>query len=136
MGFYVNMMNEMETMVELQTPEKQQVEHRFLLYHKDSIRSVSESQVYLIKASEGRLKITTKDGETYYCNKTLSDVENKLNAKQFFRVHRSLIISFDSIARIQLTEEGRIVVTFKEQLMSPETVSRSRTRLFKLWLGD
>lgn len=73
---------------------------KLLIKGKDQVIFVDKKDIILIERLDGITNIVTKE-ETYRSSASLSDIENKLNPKEFFRCHKSYIINLSCISRIE-----------------------------------
>lgn len=75
------------------------------------------------------VKVVTEEND-FLISKTLAELENELDKKQFWRVHRNSIVNIKKIQYSKKTLTGRLELTLlkcNEKL----TVSRTHTHLFK-----
>jgi len=62
--------------------------------------------------------------------KSLKELEDELNPKEFWRIHRSTIVRVDAIAEVTRDFRGRQLLQLKEHKEKLE-VSRNHTHLFQ-----
>lgn len=72
-------------------------------------------------------------GNTYTVENTISDLETKLDPKEFFRVSRGCIIAKKSIVSITSIESGRLAIETTPESENVITVSRARVDDFMSW---
>jgi DNA-binding LytR/AlgR family response regulator len=68
-------------------------------------------------------------------HRTLNQLEGKLDEKDFFRVNRVFLISYQSIAKIEPYLGNRLIVFFKPDMQVKAVVSREKVSEFKNWLN-
>ena len=77
-------------------------------------------------------------GKKFIIDKCLSEIEETVNTRSFFRVNRGVIINSDAIKEFKVIEFGKIVI----HLASPEWmkgdihVSQYTAPLFKEWIAS
>lgn len=77
-------------------------------------------------------------GKKFIIDKCLTEIEETVHAKKFFRVNRSVIINGDAIKEFKVIEYGKIVI----HLASPEwmkgdiQVSQYTAPNFKEWIAS
>ena len=77
-------------------------------------------------------------GKKFIIDKCLSEIEETVNTRNFFRVNRGVIINSDAIKEFKVIEFGKIVI----HLASPEWmkgdihVSQYTAPLFKEWIAS
>lgn len=79
--------------------------------------------------AEGDYARIHADGKTYLVYRTLNDLEMRLDATQFLRIHRSAIVRLDQIGEVQPAGSSRYRVTLLDG--TSLIVSRSRAATLK-----
>ncbi len=99
------------------------------IQHGNSIRLTAVDDVYYFKASEKYTTVITKEGELLI-RKPIKELENELDPKKFWRIHRGTIVNVNCILNVKRSFSGRGLVSLKDR---PEflTVSRPYMRQFK-----
>ena len=99
------------------------------------IPTVSGNRIVLVDAgsvhdfrAEGHYTwVTTQQGSSF-CNLTIGDLESRLGAASFLRIHRSYLVNLDHVEQI-VRDDGRVTLKLRQQ----ETVLPvSRTSVPKL----
>ncbi|RYD93132.1 MAG: LytTR family transcriptional regulator [Sphingobacteriales bacterium] len=57
-------------------------------------------EILYCKALSNYTNVYTKSGKAFTCCKTLKEIEGKLSAQMFIRIHRAYLISLDSITSL------------------------------------
>jgi DNA-binding LytR/AlgR family response regulator len=77
-------------------------------------------------------------GKKFIIDKCLTEIEERVNTKSFFRVNRSVIVNSDAIKEFKVIEYGKIII----QLASPEwmkgdiQVSQYTAPNFREWIAN
>ncbi len=80
----------------------------------------------------------SNDGKKYRIDlDSLSDLENHLDPKSFFRTNRNSIINLQYVSRFQMLEKSRIVVELANSKKEKFFISQDNAYRFKQWvIGD
>ncbi|WP_333798404.1 LytR/AlgR family response regulator transcription factor [Rheinheimera sp.] len=75
---------------------------------KDSgeITRVPVLNIDWVDAAGDYMCIHTKDGQTHILRRTMKELEQELDPRQFVRVHRSAIVNVNTIAKLQMLANG------------------------------
>lgn len=112
-----------------------EVKKRFLVRHLRKFLSISVNHVAYFY-SNGRLSfLVTTDNRKYLVEYSISQLEEVLNAEQFFRINRSFIISIESVKQAEDYYGNRLVIEVQPAFTDKVVVSRERVMAFKKWLG-
>lgn len=93
------------------------------------LRLVNVRDVLFFQSDEKYTRVQTSAGE-YLIRKTLRELEEELDPREFWRIHRSTLVRVDAIAEVVRDDRGRQMVRlrdFKETL----EVSRGHAHLFQ-----
>ena len=102
---------------------------RLMVMHKKSVNFLLISSITHITASRECSYIHDVDGKEYLTNKNIGDWEKRLPDKYFCRIHRSTIINFDYIVKINYHSTGTADVLIQN---APEPLNISRNYFKKL----
>lgn len=97
--------------------------------HKGGIRLVPAAEIYYFKAKDKYTAIRTRENELLI-RTTIAELENELDPRQFWRVHRGTIVNASTIQRVKRSLTGAYTIAFKDipdQLLA----SRAYSHLFK-----
>ena len=78
------------------------------------------------------IQVYADDGNRYWTNEKLDQLEQRLNPDHFFRIHRSSILNLSSKFEIEPWDDGRLKVHFpdnKELTVAREPATRLRELL-------
>ncbi|KQW91618.1 two-component system response regulator [Massilia sp. Root418] len=94
-----------------------------------SLRMISTREVLFFRADEKYTRVQTLEGEVLI-RKTLKELEDELDPKEFWRIHRSTLVRVDAIAEVKRDLRGRQMVRVRHSEEELE-VSRGNTHLFQ-----
>lgn len=116
--------------------KKARYRNRFLVKQGQKFASV-ETPLIACFFSEGRfIFFKTFDNQKYLVEYTLEELESMLNPHDFFRINRSLLISFKSVSQIHPYFGNRLKLYLDPPMEKEIIVSREKVNDFKLWLGQ
>lgn len=78
---------------------------RIMLHHKEGVNFVSQADILLVQRENRSTVLYATGGRRFETSEALGDVEERLDAKLFFRCHKSYIINLNAIDSI--TPYGR-----------------------------
>lgn len=109
---------------------------RFLVKQGQKFASVETTTIAYF-FSEGRfIFFKTSDGQKFLVEYTLEELEAMLDPQQFFRINRSLLISFKSVEQIHPYFGNRLKLFLEPGMEKDVLVSREKVNDFKKWLGQ
>ena len=85
---------------------------RFMIKTRGRVIFIDAAQVDWISADDYFIKLHT-DGKTHLLRMSMNELEEKLDAKTFMRIHRSTIVNFDRVKELRQTPAGEYVVVLK-----------------------
>jgi len=85
--------------------------------------------------AEDKLTFAVSEGKVYCVDHTIAALENKLNPRQFARIHRGSLVSLGWIKEVALLTGGALNVRLKDAKETELTVARDRAREFKEKVG-
>lgn len=106
---------------------------RLPIKERGKITLINQEEI-IYAESQGKKVILYTEGEEYATSYTLSELEERLDSNQFFRVHQAFIVNLDRIKEINVFGEGSYVITLdhsKKQIV----MSRSRAKILRQKLG-
>jgi two-component system LytT family response regulator len=112
--------------------DPQEYLERILLPCKDRMVFVNVKDIILIEAVENYVSLFTLN-ESHLLLQKISDIEDKLNPKHFFRIHRSYIVNLDFVESIHTWKKSGYRVRLKNGKELP--LGRRRVKTFKLAFG-
>jgi len=85
---------------------------RLMSKNGDSYYLLKPEDIYYVKADLSEVMLRTSKGFSYYAQK-ISDLEKKLQAYNFVRVHRSYLINIDKIKDMETIEQSKLHFSFE-----------------------
>jgi two-component system LytT family response regulator len=85
--------------------------------------------------AEDKLTYAVSAGKAHCVDHPISDLEQKLNPQQFFRIHRSTVVNLAWIREVATLPGGMLNVRLKDPKGTDLTVARDRAREFKSRAG-
>lgn len=100
---------------------------RISVIEKGRIILLAPHEVFFCSAYEGKSKVFTRD-ESFFCQTTLNELEDRLKGENFFRPHRSFLINLNHIREIAPWFDGKYVITMQDSQSTEIPVSRNRAK--------
>ena len=94
-----------------------------------SLRMISTKEILYFKSDEKYTLVQTEQAE-FLIRKTLKELEDELDPKEFWRIHRSTLVRVNAIAEVTRDFRGRQMLGLKGCSEKLE-VSRNHTHLFQ-----
>ncbi|MFZ6654981.1 LytR/AlgR family response regulator transcription factor [Undibacterium sp. TJN19] len=94
-----------------------------------SLRMISTKEVLFFRSDEKYTLVQTEQAE-FLIRKSLKELEDELDPKEFWRIHRSTLVRVAAIAEVSRDFRGRQLVALKGHAEKLE-VSRNHTHLFQ-----
>lgn len=113
-----------------------QYKTRFLVKKGQSIESISTSYIHHFETQDSLSFLVTLKGSRYPIDYTLDQLEVLVNAKDFFRINRKVIINIQSIEKVNTYFNSRLSIAAKFLDEETRIVSRDRVNDFKNWLDS
>jgi two-component system LytT family response regulator len=85
--------------------------------------------------AKDKLTYAATKTKNYAVGYTISDLEQKLNPKQFCRIHRSTLLNLAYLLELDAWFEGRVLARLKDEKRTELQVSRDRVQELKKRLG-
>lgn len=93
-------------------PREDKEELRILSKAGDSYLLLKPEEIFYVKADLSEVMIRSAKGFSYYAQK-ISDLQAKLEAYNFVRIHRSYLINIDEIKEIETIEQSKLRFSFR-----------------------
>jgi two-component system response regulator LytT len=121
---------------EIQKSLKQpKYKERFVVKLRGGIQLLETKNIAFFQMRDEILFAFDSQGNKFPLNETLSNLENSLNPRQFFRLNRGEIINLDYIANLKPDFQDRLIVSLKNSNVKL-TSSASRTSDLRKWLEN
>lgn len=101
---------------------------RYLVHDGEGFRPIDVRRIITIVGAQDYSEVATKD-ETHLVRLRLGAFEDRLDKAHFIRVHRSAIVNFNELERIEPAGSGRMLVHMSNGAIIQ--ASRSGTRLLR-----
>jgi len=86
-------------------------------------------------SSEDKVVVAHLTDKSYIINYTLEELEHRLDAEQFFRIHRSTIVNLNFVHSIEPYFGGTYIMTVKDAKHTQLQISRNAARRLRQRLG-
>lgn len=107
--------------------------YKLPVYKNKQVLLVDLETICCIKA-DGRYSTLFTEGEEYFCNLSISELENRLDERLFFRVHRSHLVNLRYAKAFEkLDDQCYLILDHHDQLKVP--ISRNKIHVLKQMLG-
>ncbi|QSZ42134.1 response regulator [Sulfurimonas aquatica] len=104
----------------VKSQEKEEL--RILSKTGESYLFLKPQEIFYVKADLSEVMIRSAKGFSYYAQK-ISDLQKKLEAYNFVRIHRSYLINIDEIKEIETIEQSKLRFSFAN---CSETIESSK----------
>ncbi len=114
--------------------EQEKDELRILSKTGESYLLLKPQEISYVKADLSEVMIRSAKGFSYYAQK-ISDLQNKLQAYNFVKIHRSYLINIDEIKEIETIEQSKLRFSFRncsETIESSKDGAKAFREQFKL----
>ena len=116
--------------------EKKEYQKRFIVNRGSRIMSVKTEQIAYFEGEDRYVYLTKTDGTRYIVDYKLSDLEEILDPKPFFKLNRSFIANFEALNGITTLSKSRFKVDLKPEASRDIIVSSANAKHFKAWLNQ
>jgi len=115
-----------------QLPEKK-YKDRFLVKLGNYIHSIKVEDVHYFQSDGRIIYLINNEGKKFIIDYKMSELDEILNSKNFFRVNRSFIVNINSILNVSVFTNSRLQLHLNQPTDQIVT-SRDRVNDFKVWL--
>ncbi len=85
--------------------------------------------------AEDKLTFAVSEGKVFCVDHTIAELEDRLNPRQFARIHRGTIVNLGWVKEVALLTGGALNIRLKDDKETELTVARDRARDFKARVG-
>ncbi|MBE7641696.1 MULTISPECIES: LytR/AlgR family response regulator transcription factor [Salegentibacter] len=119
-------------------PEINQKKTRFLVSKGEELVSISSEDIAYFMAENKSLFLCKKDGEIFLYDDTISNLEKKLDLKDFFKINRKFIVQHNAIKSIVKYSQNRLKLELHPlpNTQDPVLISAKNIQSFKSWLNN
>lgn len=114
------------------TLNAQTTEKKLLGKNGDTLYLVDIDEVYYIKADLDEVIVRTKEAH-FYMRKKIGNLNEILQENNFFRIHRSTIVSVDKIKSMKSIEQSKLQISFMD-IEDVVTSSKDGAKEFREYL--
>lgn len=107
---------------------------RIVVRYGSVIKAIEITESAYFYTSQKVTFMVLKSGESLPIDENLDELENILDAKDFFRINRQYIVSFSSIESMTAYSKSRVKLQLKPASEEETIVSTERSSEFKKWL--
>ncbi len=79
--------------------------------------------------------LRTFDREDYLLSQPLDELQQQLQAKQFFRANRQIIVNFSACRHFEAMDFGKLKLLVHPEIKSEIIISQKRAKQFKEWIS-
>ena len=115
-------------------PEQPRWQSRLLVPYRDMLVPVSVADICFIYSTERNTTICLNSGEQYAYSKSLDAILSTLDPHQFFRANKQFVVNRDSVQKIAVWYDSRLLITLNIQTPERLFVSKNRAAEFKQWM--
>jgi DNA-binding LytR/AlgR family response regulator len=131
-------LSELVAIKNLLTQKTEKYQERFRVNYADTFLSIPIDDIAYFFSEDRYTYLVTKTGKQHIINFNLSELEEKVDPKQFFRINRKFIINFNAITKMTSHTKSRVKLELNPPLpYSMEAiVSVEKSGVFKDWLNQ
>ncbi|BDD06631.1 LytR/AlgR family response regulator transcription factor [Aureibacter tunicatorum] len=115
--------------------QEQSYRKRFMVYFRDTIRSVKVEEIAYFFAESKAVFLRTTDGKTYDLNHTLDHLEQILSPEMFFRANRKYLISINAVKEALAYSKSKLKLMLLPETEGEVFISSEKSVKFKNWLN-
>jgi DNA-binding LytR/AlgR family response regulator len=107
-----------------------------LIVHKGHYNiALDTNKIAFIQSENKHAFIVTNDGTRYLADYNLSELEDMLDEKKFFRVNRQFIIHIEAIYRFKPYTKGKILLDIVPKADEEIIISQENASRFRHWIA-
>lgn len=126
---------DMEKLLALIGKKDQEYKSRFMITVGTRIKSIETHEIAYFYSEEKLTFMVTKEGQTLPIDYSLDKLSTLLNPRDFFRISRQFIVSFQSITNVLTHIKGKLKLELQPKSKFEVLVTGDRMTDFKEWLG-
>ena len=107
---------------------------RILVPYKDMLVPVCVDDISFIYSTEKNTTVCLRNGEQLYCHKSLESLITSLDPKKFYRANKQFAVNRDSVRKITVWYDSRLLVTLDNPTPERLFISKNRAADFKQWM--
>lgn len=127
------------------------VQHKFNELFNKGVEKENRKQRYVVKKGVDFVSVNVRDiaycfteyriiflkdreGNKYIIDKTISDLQEELDGRQFFRANRKYLVNIESIGKFR-SDNGKILLDLIPAVKEEVAVSKENAPNFRNWIG-
>ena len=114
--------------------EQKRYKHRFLVRSGRGYVSIDVGAIAYFVYKHKLTYLVTMENNRYVIDYTLEHLNSILNPEKFHRISRNMIVSCESVQRIEPFFNNRLLLTLNPETAEDTIVSRSYIKLFRSWM--
>jgi len=108
---------------------------RFIIRFGEHIKTIQVQDIAYFYTENKASYAVMKDGKRYPVDNNLDELEHLIDPKNFFRINRQFIISYNAITEMITYSKSRVLVKLAPATKLETIVSTERSSSFKSWLA-
>ncbi|MBK9105891.1 MAG: response regulator transcription factor [Saprospiraceae bacterium] len=125
----------LETLLKSLGQKKPEYKSRFMITVGTRIKSIETTEIAYFYSEEKLTFMVTKEGQNLPIDFSLDKLTSLLNPRDFFRISRQFLVSFQSIQTVHAHIKGKLKLELMPKTKLEVLVSGDRMTDFKEWLG-
>lgn len=123
---------------DLKFPVSTKFQERFMVTYGETYLSIGVSEVAYFFSEDRYTYLVSKQDRKHIISYNLTELESRLDPKDFFRINRKFIVSFSSIEKMSAHTKSRVKLQLKPALpySMEAVVSVEKSGEFKKWLNN
>ncbi len=122
------------TVTDLPTQTSFRYKERYLVKTGNHLMVIRMKEIAYFYTDEGYTHIVTDNNKKYIIDDALDTVQKMVDPDEFFRINRAMLISLNSIEKMETYFNSRYSLTLHPGFHEQVIVSRERVREFKEWI--
>jgi DNA-binding LytR/AlgR family response regulator len=124
--------NYLTHLLDLRPPTK--YTDKILVPYKDQLLPINVRNIACFYTSDKNTVIYLKEGQRYPYSKALEQIISTLNPHDFIRANKQFIIARESVTKITVWFDNRLLVALDVEVPERIFISKNRASEFKGWL--
>ena len=112
----------------------QKFKDKLLIPVKDKLVPVSMEEISFFYTSDKSTRVYLKNGKWYPYSRTLEQIEESLNPKDFIRANKQFVIARSSVVNITIWFDSRLLISLDIEPPERIYVSKNKAAEFKTWI--
>lgn len=125
----------MHELLRMLRPEKNYKSHFLVSVRGDKLMPLETREIGCIHISDGLVRAFTYDGQKFFLDQTMDEVEASLDPARFYRANRQTIIARQAIKDLDSWLNHRLKVNLKMPFDEDILISKAKVKEFKEWIA-